>query len=163
MRQKVLYNLRNLIKSYIPSFTHIIGVKDNIKQSDYPFISYVYTGEQAEGNDEVVLTLNVYFGILQKDFDKEGNVFSGQIQILDVIEAIKLAIYSKRAFAPWIIDSYIERIETDGGFEHPRYHGEMILKVRALEKLPEPQVLVKRISVFDKENNLISEVESNES
>ena len=160
MRKEILTGLRDKLKAYLPEFKHIIGVKDTIAQSDYPFISYVYSGESPEGDNETVLRIHLYFGILQKDFDKENGEYLGHTQILQLIETIKAFIYNNRTFAPYVMDSYIDRIATDGGLQHPRYEGEIILFVRAYDRVVEPEPLTKVITVENPDGETISEVSS---
>ena len=160
MRKEILTELRDKLKVYLPEFKHIIGVKDTIAQSDYPFISYVYSGETPEGDNQTRLRIHLYFGILQKEFDKVKGEYLGHTQILQLIETIKSFIYSNKTFTPYIMDSYIERIATDGGLQHPRYEGEIILSVIAYDRIPEEEPLAKVITVEDAQGNVSSEVSS---
>jgi len=158
MRKEILYSLRDKLKAYFPDFTHIIGVRDVIKQSDYPFISYVYTGEQPEGDNQTVLRIHLYFGILQKSFDTTTDEYKGHSDILQVIEDIKAFIYKNRVFAQYVLDSKIERIATDGGLQHPKYEGEIILLIKALDKPPKTEPKATKITVLNTNDNILSEV-----
>ena len=151
MRLEVLKEIRNKLKQVedFKNFNHIIGVKNSIAQSDYPFISYIYTGETPEGDNQTILKIHLYFGVMNPSFDEENKEYRGHNEIISVVEKIKSFIYKNRIFAPYVMDSWIERIATDGGIQHPRYEGEIILSVRLFDK-PYTEPLTKKIEFEEK-------------
>lgn len=155
MRENILRGIMNLLKQELPEFTHLIGVKKAVPQSEYPFLSYVYAGEEPSGN-KTELRIHLYFGIFNNNI--RDDAFEGHIEILNLIERIKRCLYYNRLFAEYVLDSYVDRVATDGGLQHPRYEAEMVVKVIALDIKPEQEYLTTRITFLDKDDVLLSDI-----
>jgi len=129
---EILREMRKVVSSQLPSFQHVIGLRDpsDAKASDYPFVFYSVKEEEIDKTQQYKTTRIVLLvGIRNSTFNQDTQEYEGIVELFQVIETVKSALKENYTLNGSVITTRIQRSFTDLGVSHPFYHAEIHAEV----------------------------------